>query len=466
MPLTIGSNISSLRVQSSLARNSADLAGTFERLSSGLRINRASDDAAGLAVSSLLGADRRVYSQGIRNLNDGLSFLSVAEGAIGQLSNIVIRQRELAEQAANGTFTGSQRVALNNEAQSLAAEYQRILETTGFNGMNLLDGSTTSVSMQAGYGSTGNINATLLETSSQEITEGTGTYTFLNANFGKSPGVPLQDTQLLVADLNLDGVDDIIAMRDYDNQDDKTYDVDVAIFLGAPDGDFKNSPALQYTIATAYGGAGFSSGTFSADIQDIGGDGDFDIGITMFVDTTLFSIEKESGLENLLGDDGLDFKEVAAGAKEDQLASNVEGDFNNDGVLDGAEKDGFDLVFLLQDTTTTIETLPELLSQDDFTLLTRSGALSALTQLEENLTKLSDATARIGASQSRLSTAVGVLGIAAENFAAAESQIKDADFAFESAQLVRQQLLQQASAAILAQANQQPALALSLLQNI
>ena len=118
LPITLGSNIASLGAQRRLANASEKLGSVFERLSSGLRINRASDDAAGLAVSSSLNAYQRIYTQGVRNLNDGVSALSIADGAIGQLSNIVTRQNELAEQAANGIYTTVPRSALDREAQA------------------------------------------------------------------------------------------------------------------------------------------------------------------------------------------------------------------------------------------------------------------------------------------------------------------------------------------------------------
>ncbi len=130
----------------------SSLSETYNRLSSGLRITKASDDAAGLAVSSLLNADKRVTNQAIRNLNDGVSYLNVAEGALGELTNIVTRIRELAEQSANGTLGNSQRVALQKEVTSLQDEYNRIVTSTKFNGKQILTGEDTNTILQGGYG--------------------------------------------------------------------------------------------------------------------------------------------------------------------------------------------------------------------------------------------------------------------------------------------------------------------------
>ena len=155
--ITINSNIASLNAQRRLERSTASLQGAFTRLSSGLRINKAGDDAAGLAISASLDTDRRVLSQGIRNINDGISYLNVAEGALNELTAIVIRISELAEQAANGTLGEEQREALQQEVESLEAEYNRIIESTRFNANELLTGTTTNSILQGGYGTAGQL---------------------------------------------------------------------------------------------------------------------------------------------------------------------------------------------------------------------------------------------------------------------------------------------------------------------
>ena len=163
--ITINSNILSLSAQRRLYEHSKSIDTTYTRLSSGLRINKASDDAAGLSISSLLTADKKVSNQGIRNLNDGISYLNVAEGAINELSSIVTRISELAEQGANGTLGNSQREALQQEVTSLEAEYNRIIKTTSFNGNALLTGLTTSTKLQGGYGLQSQLGVQVGETS-------------------------------------------------------------------------------------------------------------------------------------------------------------------------------------------------------------------------------------------------------------------------------------------------------------
>jgi flagellin len=135
------SNIASLSAQRRLNRSTDAVASISESLSSGQRITSASSDAAGLAVSSSLNLNARVYSQAIRNINDGVSLLNIAEGALQELSSITMRQQELAEQASNGVYSSVQRQALHNEVYALVNEQNRIIASTKFNGLGLFDGT-------------------------------------------------------------------------------------------------------------------------------------------------------------------------------------------------------------------------------------------------------------------------------------------------------------------------------------
>lgn len=150
--LSLNSNLLSLNAQRRLGEATSSLSQSYNRLSSGLRITKASDDVAGLAVSSLLDVDRKVANQAIRNINDGISYLNVAEGALGELTNIVTRIGELAEQGANGTLGNSQRGALQLEVTALQNEYNRIVNSTKFNGKQIFTGDDTKTILQGGYG--------------------------------------------------------------------------------------------------------------------------------------------------------------------------------------------------------------------------------------------------------------------------------------------------------------------------
>jgi flagellin len=156
MGLRINTNTSSINAQRNLTQSTEALARSLERLSSGLRITRASDDAAGLAISERLRSQVRSYQQAQRNSLDGISLLQVAEGALNESSGILVRLRELAVQSANGTLGANERAAVNAEFQDLIGEIDRIAAVTEFNGTLLLDGSAPTVTFQVGVNNTAN----------------------------------------------------------------------------------------------------------------------------------------------------------------------------------------------------------------------------------------------------------------------------------------------------------------------
>lgn len=184
--ISLNTNISSVNAQRSLNFASAKLEESFTRLSSGLRINKSSDDAAGLAVASLLNVDRSTYVQGVRNLNDGVSYLNIAESALTEMGLIVTRIQELAEQSANGTLSVRQREPLQDEVEALQSEYNRILNSTKFNNMNLMTGENTLVNLQGGYGAEGGfgvqIGRALLSSAFGELSAGETTIVSTNSS--------------------------------------------------------------------------------------------------------------------------------------------------------------------------------------------------------------------------------------------------------------------------------------------
>ncbi len=164
MALVINTNLASLTIQRQLSLNTLRLNKSIERLSSGLRINHAADDAAGLAISEKLGAHVRSINQAVRNAQDGISLIQTAEGALAEIGNILARMRELAEEAANGTLGDSERSALDNEFQQLISEIDRIASVTEFNGTKLIDGSQSAsgITLQVGFQNTSNDRITVL----------------------------------------------------------------------------------------------------------------------------------------------------------------------------------------------------------------------------------------------------------------------------------------------------------------
>lgn len=176
MGLRVNNNISSLNAQRNLVNTTNSLQRSLSRLSSGLRITRAADDAAGLAISERFRADIRSMGQAQRNANDGISLLQIGEGALNEVSNLLVRQRELAIQAANGTLGQEERNTVNEEFQDLTAEIDRIAAVTQFNGTTLLNGGTSgagSVTFQIGIENTSNDRITI--SSVDATTAGIGT---------------------------------------------------------------------------------------------------------------------------------------------------------------------------------------------------------------------------------------------------------------------------------------------------
>ncbi len=169
MGLRINTNVASLNAQRNLMNVSSRLGGNFSRLSSGMRIATASDDAAGLGISERMRSQIRSYGVAARNAQDGISLSQTAEGGLSEVGNILSRMRELAVQSSNGTLNTDDRATLDTEFGSLIEELDRISTDTEFNGIQLLDGSNTSISIQVGINSGGTIDLTLDSTSVADL---------------------------------------------------------------------------------------------------------------------------------------------------------------------------------------------------------------------------------------------------------------------------------------------------------
>lgn len=253
--ITLGSNLISLRLLRTVSAASDALVDTTERLSSGMRINRASNDAAGLAIASELSLQSRVFSQGIRNANDGISALSIAEGAVSELSNVLVRVKELAEQSANGTLSLAQRSALGEEADALVEEYNRTVSSTSFNGLSLLDGTFRDLAIQLGFGANGRLNVGIGTGLGRAVSSGVYTQGDTDVSSGFT-----SDLQLV--DLNGDGNLDRISVAS------NSYVLKVALGDGAG----------GFNAETSYGSGGLNLASDLA-IADFNGDGRLDIAV-------------------------------------------------------------------------------------------------------------------------------------------------------------------------------------------
>jgi flagellin len=378
MASTITTNISSLNAQRNLTTSQGSLATSLQRLSSGLRINSAKDDAAGLAISERMTTQIRGLNQATRNANDGVSLAQVAEGALAGIGNALQRIRELSVQSANATNSASDRAALDVEAQQLSAEVQRIASSTDFNGVNLLDGSFTNQQFQVGANANETISVSAIANAQV-------------ANLGTSTTA---------------SVTGIAAVT----------------LTGAVTGITIDSGGSGATAIGSFGQAGDSATQRAAALRDA---------VNSVADVTgVYATNDTATTVTLTASASITIAGAAVATS---------------GLTDATTATS---------TTTGFSTLD---------LSNVAGANVAIGSMDAALTEVNTARANLGALQSRFESVVANLSINSENLSAARSRIRDADFAAETANLTRSQILQQAGTAMLAQANALPQNVLSLL---
>ena len=398
----INTNTISLNAQRNLSANSASLATTIQRLSSGLRINSARDDAAGLAISERFTTQIRGLNQASRNANDGISLAQTAEGALGEVGSNLQRIRELAVQAANATNSASDRVALNAEVAQLVDEVDRVARQADFNGTKLLDGSFTAQLFQVGANAGQTIAvSTIVDSRAQSI----GAAVFAAQIDGAA----------------IDGAD-------------FTPDVD--------------EPSKVRIVA----------GTLSVNGIDLG-EVSFSVGADDAATGANAASAIASAINSRLSETGVYAKLNDAGDGVELIAVEANRDITLVGLADFGLADADSVAIDLTNATTFVRQFA-----DDLDITTFEGAQRALEIVDNALTTVNGARADLGAIQNRFSSVIANLTTTSENLTASRSRIRDADYARETAELTRTQILQQAGTAMLAQANQIPANVLSLLR--
>ncbi len=346
MAVSLNSNIAALSAVTKLERSTQGLSRTFERLSSGLRINRPSDDAGGLAVASGLNTDSRVFTRAVMNANDGVSALSIASGSLDQLTSVLIRLKELSAQAANGAVSLSQRRSLDREAYALTQEFNRIVATTSFNNASLLSANLDDVALQLGYGT-----SQIQYSTSAELERRIGIGTFQTGTTSLSGA----SNRVITADLNGDGFVDIISARSAVNSldiqlgnGDGTFGAITSLAgvsgipQGVVSGDFNGDGTVDLVSTTSTGGydffAGNGNGTFAAAVET-------NISAGLLSDVRTADLNGDGRLDLVMGT-GLSSANVALGNGNGTFgaptaliastsASSVEiGDVTGDGILD------------------------------------------------------------------------------------------------------------------------------------
>ena len=406
MAATINTNINSLNAQRNLATSANSLATSMQRLSSGLRVNSAKDDAAGLAISERMSTQVRGLTVGARNANDGISLAQTAEGALGKVGDMLQRMRELAVQASNATNSKADRAALQAEVSQLTDEVDRIAKQTTFNGKKVLDGSFAGAVFQVGANAGDNISVGALTNSSAKgLADVSYAFDQTASNVDASAVSTLASIATNVLTVSVTG--------------------DAAAFdLGA--------------IAAASSGEERMGQIVEAINRKSA-----DTGVTAFLsqnDDQTYRIDLMSSELDSAGDAKVvtlaGFTTATTGLAGGALASNINA------------------------TNTTTDAL----GIDTLTVDTQRNAWVALKKIDAAIDQVNSARADLGALQSRFESAVGNIAISVENISAARGRIVDADFASETANLSRTQILQQAGTAMVAQANKLPQSVLSLLQ--
>ncbi len=383
MTSIINTNISSLNAQRNLSASQNSLATSMERLSSGLRINSAKDDAAGLAIANRMTAQINGMDQAVRNANDGISLAQTAEGALGEVTNNLQRIRELAVQSSNATNSSSDRTALNSEVNQLVSEIDRVSKQSDFNGTKLLDGSFNSQLFQVGANAGQTISVDKIDNTTVAALGGVK---FAAATTGAALATATADGTITGITVNGVSIDDV-AVKSGDTA--ATQGAAVAAALNA-----KMDETGVYATADATTGA-----------------------------VTMTSVKANKDLVVTGGGAGTGISATGA------LAS--------------------------ASTTTYAK---------DLDITTVAGAQKALEIVDAALTQVNGTRANLGAIQNRFTSVVTNLQTNSENTTASRSRIEDADFASETANLSRTQILQQAGTAMVAQANQLPQTVLSLLK--
>ncbi len=489
MALSVNTNISSLNAQRNLNKSSLGLATSMQRLSSGMRINSAKDDAAGLQISNRLTSQINGLAVAQRNANDGISMAQTAEGAMQESTNILQRMRELSLQSANGSNSDADRGALQKEVSALQTELTRIANTTSFGGTQLLDGSFGTKSFQVGANanetisvSLGDFKASSIGSNRMDLASGT------IAGLGQGGSAGAADTtggnNVAASTYNIVGRDGTtqtvttVADEEASSIADKINALSTKTGVNA---DARTQVELSGMTSTANvsfelnGTAISSASDFSLMAKAIN-EKSGQTGVSAATnDAGNLILTDESGKDI----DIKDFKE--AGGTGVVLAKGMayDGTAGAAATLGGApatDSESFAGAIRLDSTdsysvtagdaslaSTTAATGSTLKAVGNVDLGTQSGAQDALAIIDGALANIDAQRADLGAVQNRFSHTISNLANIQENVSASRSRIQDTDFASETAQMTKNQILQQAGTSILAQANQLPQAALSLI---
>ena len=477
MSSIIATNLDSLTAQRSASRNQNDLGVAIARLSSGLRINSARDDAAGLAIADRFSSQVRGINQAGRNANDGISLAQTAESALGTVNDNLQRIRELAVQAANGTNSASDRASLQLEVSQLVDEIDRVARQSNYNGLNLLDGSFTSRAFQVGA----NADQTITLSSLASARAGRlGTYNGVELN-QQSVGTASTTTQSLTfyagsgptVTLGQVAADGRAIAAAINNANIAGLSATVNATYAVPGSSGTNNSGVSGTAILNVNGVGISmSGT--ASVSALAGN-------RLNAVAAINARTAETGVTAMIEGDGVsltaaDGRSIHTSYNANTMAGTTGGEFgltipvlaqaSTINLRYTAAAGATGTLFLAHGATTIVNTAIGAVGTavSGLDISTVAGANTALQTIDRALTAVNTSRAGLGAAQNRFASALGNLQSGGENLTAARSRIQDADFAIETANLSRAQVMQQAGTAMIAQANQLPGQVLALLR--
>ena len=467
MAAIINTNVQSLNAQRNLGISQNSLSQSMQRLSSGLRIHSAKDDAAGLAISERFSTQIRGLNVATRNANDGISLAQTAEGAMASVTNNLQRMRELAVQSSNATNSATDRAALQQEVAQLVEEIDRVATQTDFNGTKLLDGNFTSQAFQVGAnaGQTITIDkissartGTLGQEYKASVTAGALDGT-TNVNLsaitinGKAIGSATSvaaDAKTMVNAINAAGIAGVRA-----EITGPTTVAAAAMTPAALTGTITINGVTTASITTTLDAATSRANVLKG-INDISAA----TGVTATDDGTGIKLTAADG-RNITHS----FTTLTSAATGVAAAGTAESGYKV--TYSGVEGGELDIAGTIANSGLTVATNTVALAGTAIANVDISdvaGATSALASIDAALTAINSSRAALGAIQNRFSSTIENLQTNSENLSASRSRIMDADFAQETANLSRAQILQQAGTAMVAQANQLPQNVLKLLQ--
>ena len=486
MAQVINTNIASLNSQRNLSTSQASLQTSLQRLSSGLRINSAKDDAAGLAISDRFSAQIRGNTTAARNANDGISMAQTAEGGLSTAGDLLQRIRELAVQSANGTNSTSDRASIQGEVSSLSQELDRVANTTQFNGQNVLDGSLTSAQFQVGANAGQTINIGIQSAKATDIGNNTLSSVMDGTAANSSSSTATGANEILGQNLTFtSGTGTTTNVKVDAGESAKK----IAASINA----LSNSSGVTATATTsasitgAGGTAAIADGSFQFQLRG-------DNSVENDANSTAVTISAQvkggdlSGLAQAInaqvGTTGISASVVTngtTGIKEVKLSNSSGADIQitntntstNDSMvtssLRGADKPASGATAAVQGNLTPMggaatSAGSNLQSVAKIDVSTVDGANAAMKTIDSALAQIDSNRASLGAIQNRFTSTISNLNTTTENLTASRSRIQDTDFASETANLTRGQILQQAGTAMLAQANSLPNGVLSLLR--